>query len=199
MLSAWHWSLQQHEIEAYINEPFKKSDDLLTGYKLPRRRMSSTRFTCSTARMRRSRRNRNGTVKAVPQPGSARRATQRRRQRQRARNVERRGRMSRARTMVKLMKTPAPARRARVPLPAKKAKRDKEEHDEGDVADDPEDIKVRQWRHKLQKTFLSNKGDPKEEDMPEMDKPFRTVEAYQSITIHYFTGRLGHSVCCYGR
>ncbi|PBK59014.1 hypothetical protein ARMSODRAFT_1027765 [Armillaria solidipes] len=79
------------------------------------------------------------------------------------------------------------------PPPAKKAKRDKEEHDEGDVADDPEDIKVRQWRHKLQKVFLSNKGDPKKEDMPEMDKPFRTVEAYQSTTIHYLMGRLGHS------
>ncbi|KAK0436122.1 hypothetical protein EV421DRAFT_1908199 [Armillaria borealis] len=76
---------------------------------------------------------------------------------------------------------------------AKKAKRDKEEHDEGDVADDPEDIKVRQWRHKLQKTFLSNKGDPKEEARLLPDACLLIVEAYQSITIHYFTGRLGHS------
>ncbi|PBK87053.1 hypothetical protein ARMGADRAFT_1168916 [Armillaria gallica] len=38
---------------------------------------------------------------------------------------------------------------------SKKGKRDKEEHDEGDVENDPEALKVRARRRKLQKTFLS--------------------------------------------
>ncbi|PBK92170.1 hypothetical protein ARMGADRAFT_1080955 [Armillaria gallica] len=45
------------------------------------------------------------------------------------------------------------------PPPAKKAKRDKQEHGEGNVSNDLETLKVCEWRHRLQKTILSNKGD----------------------------------------
>ncbi|KAJ7190674.1 hypothetical protein GGX14DRAFT_482924 [Mycena pura] len=75
------------------------------------------------------------------------------------------------------------------PRAGKKAKVDK-----GDAAAaakleaDPEALKVREWRHKLQKTFLSsNKALPKEEEMPAVDKLFTTVEQYQNMNIDYLT------------
>ncbi|KAK0209346.1 hypothetical protein DFS33DRAFT_1380819 [Desarmillaria ectypa] len=70
------------------------------------------------------------------------------------------------------------------PPPVKKAKRGKDEHEKCDVAKDPEALKVREWRHGLQKTFSTNKGDPKEEDMPDMDVLFNTVEAYHHPLPH---------------
>ncbi|KAJ6503736.1 hypothetical protein C8R45DRAFT_973612 [Mycena sanguinolenta] len=53
---------------------------------------------------------------------------------------------------------------------------------------DPEALKVREWRHKLQKTFLSsNKALPKEDEMPTVDALFTTVEGYQNMNIGYLT------------
>ncbi|KAJ6618988.1 hypothetical protein B0H10DRAFT_2217266 [Mycena sp. CBHHK59/15] len=53
---------------------------------------------------------------------------------------------------------------------------------------DPEALKVREWRHKLQKTFLSsNKSVPKEDEMPAVDTLFTTVEGYQNMNIDYLT------------
>ncbi|KAJ6528505.1 hypothetical protein B0H19DRAFT_1385181 [Mycena capillaripes] len=53
---------------------------------------------------------------------------------------------------------------------------------------DPEALKVREWRHKLQKTFLSsNKALPKEEEMPVVNDLFTTVEGYQNMNIEYLT------------
>ncbi|EKM75299.1 hypothetical protein AGABI1DRAFT_116494 [Agaricus bisporus var. burnettii JB137-S8] len=69
------------------------------------------------------------------------------------------------------------------------AKRQK--HNKGDDADDakgstdPEATKVKDWRHKLQKTFLSSKGIPKDEEMPAIDHLFTTVENYDKLTIEY--------------
>ncbi|KAF9492767.1 hypothetical protein BDN71DRAFT_1473528 [Pleurotus eryngii] len=73
------------------------------------------------------------------------------------------------------------------PPPAKKTKRnEKEEEDlEADLAKDPEAVKVREWRHKLQKTFLSPKAMPKEEEMPAIDSLFTTIETYNRMTIQY--------------
>ncbi|KAI0074405.1 hypothetical protein K474DRAFT_1601468 [Panus rudis PR-1116 ss-1] len=71
------------------------------------------------------------------------------------------------------------------PPPAKKAKRDKdvEEETEG-TSLDPEAEKVKSWRHKLQKAFLS-KGVPKDEDMPALSELFSVVENYDGMTINY--------------
>ncbi|KAF4567085.1 PWWP domain-containing protein [Pleurotus pulmonarius] len=73
------------------------------------------------------------------------------------------------------------------PPPAKKAKRsEKEEEDlEADLAKDPEAVKVREWRHKLQKTFLSPKAMPKEEEMPAIDSLFTTIQTYNKMTVQY--------------
>ncbi|KAJ7041307.1 hypothetical protein C8F04DRAFT_156398 [Mycena alexandri] len=52
----------------------------------------------------------------------------------------------------------------------------------------PEALKVREWRHKLQKTFLSsNKSVPKAEEMPGIDELFTTIESYDNMNIGYLT------------
>ncbi|KAJ7511050.1 hypothetical protein B0H11DRAFT_866205 [Mycena galericulata] len=52
----------------------------------------------------------------------------------------------------------------------------------------PEALKVHEWRHKLQKTFLSsNKSLPKEDEMPAVDTLFTTVEGYLNMNIDYLT------------
>ncbi|KXN91181.1 PWWP domain-containing protein 1 [Leucoagaricus sp. SymC.cos] len=71
------------------------------------------------------------------------------------------------------------------PPPAKRARREKEDEGDDVKTSDPEAMKVRDWRHKLQKTFLSHKGLPKDEDMPSIDALFKTVENYDKITIEY--------------
>jgi hypothetical protein len=79
------------------------------------------------------------------------------------------------------------------------------------VANDPEAKKVREWRHQLQKTFLSGKAQPKEEvrpfiahlqittlfgvliremqDMPTVDELFTTIEQYDKMNIAYLQVR----------
>ncbi|KIK05161.1 hypothetical protein K443DRAFT_675316 [Laccaria amethystina LaAM-08-1] len=70
------------------------------------------------------------------------------------------------------------------PPPAKKAKRDRDDDaDEVKGSEDNESIKVRDWRHRLQKTFLSNKSLPREEEMPNLNELFKTVENYEGMTI----------------
>ncbi|KAJ7269065.1 hypothetical protein C8J57DRAFT_1509278 [Mycena rebaudengoi] len=59
---------------------------------------------------------------------------------------------------------------------------------EANLESDPEALKVREWRHKLQKTFLSsNKSLPKDDEMPAVDTLFTTVEGYQNMNIDYLT------------
>ncbi|KAG9219739.1 hypothetical protein CCMSSC00406_0010328 [Pleurotus cornucopiae] len=48
------------------------------------------------------------------------------------------------------------------PLLARKSKRHAPDDDDP-IASDPEAVQVRQWRHRLQKTFLSARVAPKEE------------------------------------
>ncbi|KAJ7712927.1 hypothetical protein B0H14DRAFT_3902119 [Mycena olivaceomarginata] len=72
---------------------------------------------------------------------------------------------------------------------SKAAEGEGEEDAEGaKLESDPEALKVREWRHKLQKTFLSsNKALPKEEEMPAVDTLFTTVESYEGMNIGYLT------------
>ncbi|KAF9524622.1 hypothetical protein CPB83DRAFT_861008 [Crepidotus variabilis] len=69
------------------------------------------------------------------------------------------------------------------PPPAKKTKREKEDEEDAKLANDPQAIKVRDWRHKLQKVFLSNKTIPRAEAMPEIDQLVTTIETYDQMTI----------------
>ncbi|KAF8203464.1 hypothetical protein K438DRAFT_1757785 [Mycena galopus ATCC 62051] len=46
-------------------------------------------------------------------------------------------------------------------------------------------LKAREWRHKLQKTFLSSTVLPKEDDMPVVDMLFNVLEMYGGMNIGY--------------
>ena len=119
------------------------------------------------------------------------------------------------------------------PPPSKRAKREKDDGDDCDFfflslsfkcsqrsspfpvknSTDPQADQVRDWRHRLQKVFLSNKALPKSEVrsslyrnrcivwhlmgdfqlMPEIDGLFTTVEEYESMTIE----QLQVLYCCF--
>ncbi|SJL18646.1 uncharacterized protein ARMOST_22243 [Armillaria ostoyae] len=199
--------LQQHEIEAYINEPLKKSDDLLTSYKFALDPFEWDKHKAEQAEAAAS----GGVVDEVDQFDSENEKKPKERKRDSEDGAS--ARRCKTSTAGDTKKKALPkgkkvgkkkenveieddgeadedvgtSKKGTSPPPAKKAKRDKEEHHEGDVANDPEALKVCEWQHRLQKTFLSNEGGPKEEHMPEMDKLFHTVKAYQPITIRYLT------------
>lgn len=48
---------------------------------------------------------------------------------------------------------------------------------------DPVCMKVKDWRHKLQRAFLSGKSLPTAEDMDQHDETFRAIEEYKGMTI----------------
>ncbi|OCF61281.1 hypothetical protein L486_00928 [Kwoniella mangroviensis CBS 10435] len=54
--------------------------------------------------------------------------------------------------------------------------------DDDPLASNPECVKVKDWRHKLQRAFLS-KSLPSAEEMPSYDDLFKTIESYDSMTI----------------
>ncbi|CUA70616.1 PWWP domain-containing protein2 [Schizosaccharomyces pombe 972h-] [Rhizoctonia solani] len=61
--------------------------------------------------------------------------------------------------------------------------------DEGDdaaMANDPEAAKVKEWRHKLQRAFLT-KSSPAPEEMAGLDTVFTTVENYDKMTVEYLS------------
>ncbi|KAG5338622.1 hypothetical protein C0989_006753 [Termitomyces sp. Mn162] len=72
--------------------------------------------------------------------------------------------------------------KAASPPPAKRQRRE-DDPDDSTMQGDPEAIKVRDWRHKLQKAFLSAKSTPDDSDMPTLDTLFTTVESYTTMTV----------------
>ncbi|KAJ6475107.1 hypothetical protein C8R47DRAFT_1076153 [Mycena vitilis] len=53
---------------------------------------------------------------------------------------------------------------------------------------DPEAVKVREWRHKLQKIFLNSKrATPKSEEMPAIHWLFTAIEAHEFMSPEYLT------------
>ncbi|GJE92844.1 hypothetical protein PsYK624_090020 [Phanerochaete sordida] len=219
--------LQPHEIQAYIDEPYKKSGDLLQGYKIaldPKKweeerdalqaeaaeaeanaevdqleesetgegvedddeekkpKNKKRKRDTETA----SAKSKSAKSKAKKEPGESKKAST-------ASKSKKNGVKSKA-----LVESEDEAGEAEddedagpskktSPPPTKKQKRDKEEEELDSVlAKDPEAVKVRDWRHKLQKAFLS-KAVPKEEDMPGFDQLFRTVEEYESMSLQYLS------------
>ncbi|KAF9263822.1 hypothetical protein L218DRAFT_310294 [Marasmius fiardii PR-910] len=53
------------------------------------------------------------------------------------------------------------------------------------INEDPEAKKVRDWRHRVQKAFLSPNRAIRESDMPAMDQLFTTIEHYDKMNISY--------------
>ncbi|XAO24445.1 hypothetical protein I312_103246 [Cryptococcus bacillisporus CA1280] len=64
----------------------------------------------------------------------------------------------------------------------KMAAASKAEGDEDPLASNPECVKVKDWRHKLQKAFLGDSM-PAESEMPHWNEVFESVESYDSMTI----------------
>ncbi|KAF9447901.1 hypothetical protein P691DRAFT_705908 [Macrolepiota fuliginosa MF-IS2] len=211
--------LQPHEIQSYINEPNKKSGDLLQGYRIAldptkweEEREAESRLAAEeeanaevdqldsededgasagdnfddsdSAKTKKSRKRKRESDASASVSSKAKKAPKRKDN----------GRKSNA--MVESEEEDAdnvaaddgdggPSKKGSPP-PAKRVRRDKEDDgDDAKISTDPEAMKVRDWRHKLQKTFLSHKGHPREEDMPSIDALFTTVENYDRITIEY--------------
>ncbi|OSD04126.1 hypothetical protein PYCCODRAFT_1444240 [Trametes coccinea BRFM310] len=220
--------LQEHEIKAYINEPHKRSGDLLKGYEIalnPKEWEEERDAAMAEAqeeeanaevdqlesdgeeeadddeedkkKKKTKKRKRDSDVapakskakakKGSAEPASKKRATS-------APKGKKNGPKSKA--MVESedeggaddgeREGSGPSKRSSPP-PAKKAKRDKDEDGDSPLLQDPEALKVREWRHRLQKAFLNSKAPPKEEDMPTLDQLFSTVESYNNMTIEFLT------------
>ncbi|OXC59572.1 hypothetical protein C358_04969 [Cryptococcus neoformans MW-RSA852] len=58
----------------------------------------------------------------------------------------------------------------------------KAEGDEDPLASNPECVKVKDWRHKLQKAFLGESM-PAESEMPHWNEVFESIKSYDSMTI----------------
>ncbi|WFD18587.1 hypothetical protein MCAP1_000791 [Malassezia caprae] len=78
--------------------------------------------------------------------------------------------------------TPAPAKRARSePAEVPAETQPEKEHTEEQL--DAATRKVREWRHRLQRAFLSKEGTIYASDMDAQDAIFTTVEAYDEMTV----------------
>ncbi|KAI3599218.1 hypothetical protein WG66_013408 [Moniliophthora roreri] len=222
--------LQKHEIEAYINEPYKKSGDLLTGYRIA---MDPTKWEETRAaemadaaadddeeeetgagevdelasgdedgskgkKRKKSAASASGAVKKRKREDSASASVGPKGGKKKGESASAAGSKkapkggkksasSKNKAMVESedevgadgADAAGTSKKAGSP-PAKKAKKGEGE----ESSNDPEANKVREWRHRLQKTFLSNKGPPKETDMPAMNELFTQIETYEQMTVH---------------
>ncbi|THU87098.1 hypothetical protein K435DRAFT_354999 [Dendrothele bispora CBS 962.96] len=215
--------LQRHEIESYINEPFKRSGDLLNGYRiaLDPIKWEQERLAMQDAAgdeeeedemggdevdqldsgdddgksKQMSKKRKRESESGISAKGKASKATKAKKEGEAASKKPRAStgkskKNGKSKEMVESEDDAdagddGPSKKASPP-PTKKAKKDnKDEVDEEKMAKDPEAVKVRDWRHRLQKTFLSNKAVPKEQDMPGMDQLFAAIESYDKMNIEY--------------
>lgn len=223
--------LQQHEIEAYINEPYKKSGDLLTGYRIAldptkwEEELENKRVEAAEAEenaevdqleaessvadadadadeddkpikpKKRKRDSEAAPSKVKGKPKSKKASAEPAGKKKPAAGAKGKKNGAKSKAMVESEDEGGVAGEAEEdedagpskqtsPPPAKKAKKDKEDDP---LAADPEAVKVREWRHRLQKTFLTDGKDPKPEDMPACDELFTTIEQYEKMNIHYLS------------
>ncbi|KAF5348117.1 hypothetical protein D9756_010760 [Leucocoprinus leucothites] len=219
--------LQTHEIQAYINEPFKKSGELLQGYRIAldpskwiAEREAQARLAAeeeANAEVDQLESENDGSGDLDEDDVKAKRAKKRKRDSD-APSTSTKAKKAPKKTEPKQKKATSSAKGTKrngakksnamveseeedgdhviadgdpissskkgSPPPLKRQKRGEEDPDDA-KNNDPEALKVRDWRHKLQKTFLSHKGLPKDEEMPGIDALFTTVENYDKITIEY--------------
>ncbi|KAL0957086.1 hypothetical protein HGRIS_003182 [Hohenbuehelia grisea] len=221
--------LQKHEIQSYINEPFKKSGDLLEGYRIaldPKRWEEDVENAASAAGEEEA----NAEVDqlesaddgdASSTAGKSKKAVTKKRKREsESASKPKAAKKAKAKnddeTPAAKKKSPAkgkkngaksntlvesedeadggaaedddedagPSKKASSP-PAKRAKRgEKKKDEEEEGSTDSEALRVREWRHRLQKSFLG-KTPPKEEDMSALDQLFTTIETYDKMNIQY--------------
>ncbi|GJJ06846.1 hypothetical protein Clacol_010503 [Clathrus columnatus] len=224
--------LQKHEIEAYINEPHKKSAELLRAYKVA---MDPSSWEASLATPGISTVDDGDEVEEEvdelddAEEDSEKSTTKTSKKRKRESETKPRKKKDISTTKAaaggeaKEKKTPAkkkpvkkngmrsketvesedegaaasagaeqqseggaPPDSSKKPTPSsKRAKKEKSVTEEDAISKDPEAIKVKEWRHKLQRAFLS-KSVPKEEEMPEYDQLFTTIEKHD-LTLDQLT------------
>lgn len=210
--------LQTHEIQSYINEPYKKSGDLLTGYRIAlnptkweeeRQHLISEQgpeddgtqsqideldsdggTTKRSKPKKRKRESDNGLTGKTRKPAKSKDASEA--NRKKSGYGRKNGPKSKA--MVEsedeaggeLDEEGVGVGKKESPPVTKKARREKVEEDGDDatLARDPEAVKVREWRHRLQKAFLG-KNVPDPSDMHTHNTLFSTVEVYDKINIQY--------------
>ncbi|KAL4246596.1 hypothetical protein ABKN59_008780 [Abortiporus biennis] len=220
--------LQQHEIQAYINEPYKRSGDLLQGYRIA---LDPSKWEeerdAMQAEMEQEEDNAevdqlNESDEGEDEPEEEEKKTKTKKRKRESEVAPKKSKAPKAKKdsaePAEKKKKPAatkgkkngtkskamvesedeaaaeadedagPSKKASPP-PAKKAKREKEGEEEVDpeLLNDPEAQKVRDWRHKLQKAFLNTKAAPKDDDMPNLDELFTTVESYDNMTVAYLS------------
>lgn len=190
--------LHRHEIEAYRNDPHKKSGDLLKGYEIAldpgpweteKKRLADEFAANEQAESS----DEDQLASESDGEGSA---SSKKRKRSDSKKTSKKG--GRGKGPKKSKATveseddgegedddeEKPAAKKAKTNKGTAAKTGKGKKGKDEEAEDPEAAKVKDWRHKLQKAFLSNKEpDIKAEDMPIMDELFKEIEAYQDMTI----------------
>ncbi|KAF8885430.1 hypothetical protein CPB85DRAFT_1337159 [Mucidula mucida] len=181
--------LKSHEIDAYINEPTKKNGDLLAAYRvaLKPEEWEAGRATMAVAEDEDAEADADADIdELASEPTDGKR--------KRKAPVKKTGKKAKkeAHDAESEDEGEPPAKKSK-----KSGKKDKEDDKkdedaegdaDGEVTKDKKALEVRDWRHKLQKTFLSTKGVAvKDSDMPAMDTLFKTVENYEAITIDQLT------------
>ncbi|OAX41133.1 Tudor/PWWP/MBT [Rhizopogon vinicolor AM-OR11-026] len=202
--------LQQHEIEAYINEPYKKSGDLLTGYRIaldPVKWEKEKERDKELAAVEQEDNDPVDQLESDVEDGAKKPAKPKKRKRdseapapkpkakaktkgeKKAPPTKGKRNGTKSKEMVESEDDGEPEAEAEedeeagssakaAPPPSKKPKREKEEDIDPALEQDTEAKKVREWRHKLQKALLGNKGMPPAEEMPALDQLFTTIENY---------------------
>ncbi|KAI0779595.1 hypothetical protein C8Q74DRAFT_702710 [Fomes fomentarius] len=182
--------LQPHEIQAFISEPFKRSGELLKGYRIaldPTDWLEEKAAAIAEAQEAEA----NAEVDQLDSDGEeeAKKASSESATKSRATPAKGKKNGPKSKAVVESEDEGGAAgehestsKRASPP-PTKKAKRDKEEEGDASQPGDPESLKVREWRHKLQKAFLNSKAVPKGDEMPGLDQLFSTVETYPNMTM----------------
>ncbi|KAH8995192.1 hypothetical protein EDB86DRAFT_3064543 [Lactarius hatsudake] len=175
--------LKTHEIEAFINEPSKRSGELLDGYKVA---LSPTKWEEEQELKRAHAEEEEANAETLMATPDADEAPSKSKKRKRESETKVKARTKSSAKKDKdsdSTKRKAAANARLLRLPAKKPKKD-----DDPLASDPEAVRVRDWRHKLQKTFLNDKGTgPKPEEMPACNELFTAIEQYDKMNIHYLS------------
>ncbi|KAF9653894.1 hypothetical protein BDM02DRAFT_3086368 [Thelephora ganbajun] len=224
--------LKAHEIQSYINEPHKRSGDLLAGYKIALNPVEWEKEKAieaaeakekaenaqvdelddedaqgdedesekkTTAKSRKRKREAEPAPKKTATKKTKESTEPSLKKRSAANGKGKRNGVKSKATVESEGDTheeeAGPSKKSSPP-PTKKAKREEREQFflrvSHSLPEDPEVLKVKEWRHKLQKAFLNNKAEPKEEDMPACDELFKLLENYNEMTIvHLSQSKIG--------
>ncbi|PAV18484.1 Tudor PWWP MBT [Pyrrhoderma noxium] len=189
--------LKKHEIEAYINEPHKKNGDLLSGYRVA---LDPSKWEEEMAKRQEAAEeadadeevdelegeedddgNDDDKPKVKKRKRDADAAAKAKKKTDKPAKSKKNG--PKSKTMIESEDEgergddAGPSNKAAQP-PAKKLKREKSEKEDDNLDNDPEDVKVKDLRHRLQRAFLG-KVPPKDEDMPALDALFIQVEQFK--------------------